>query len=495
VCADCGGENRPTAFFCAHCGVGIELLLPPESDELVNVRLGPLLRGAVWGGILAIVLVMGLLKGASMLAARGLWPGWTHFPLHFQVVQWVGLPLAFLLLSTALLYRRAGRQGLHRSYPRMVGGGLWGLALAGSCALWSPAFALLVLFVAVPFLAARFGLGLLTPWWPVYRLAGWSGGLALLAVVLAASGGGGWPFNRAETVTALHFAPAADSPLWVGTDRGRIIEIPADDVPVTRWRAKRSGQVTDLLADGSTLYAAVFGQGLVALGPDGPLEFTGPPDQTCRRLLQCAGELQAVSLQGVWRQSAEGDWHLERYTGEQAPASTVPEAGGLVPVAVAMDPFDCRHLLIALWGAGVFATFDHGATLAAQALPKNPTGLAFHPNVPGTLAVLATSRLLLYRAGHEAGELLLEVSEQGDAWSALAFAPDGEALLVASAEGVRRVPLDGGKAELLPGSPEGVTVLAVGPGGVAGAVGGEVWRAGANGRGWRVANLPPKEKH
>jgi hypothetical protein len=125
--------------------------------------------GAAVGLVVAALLwhvLLAVLRGSDDLAAAAALLG---------VFLWRGVPLLLAASASALVVRCGRRLGMPGSFPRGLLGSVWivGLGVVASAWMGEAALAGAVLFS--PLAAARLGLGLFQPWWPLRRLIAASG--------------------------------------------------------------------------------------------------------------------------------------------------------------------------------------------------------------------------------------------------------------------------------------------------------------------------------
>jgi hypothetical protein len=164
--------------------MGLQLLIPPASDpgrDLValDAPVGQLYLhgalGATLGMVAAAALwhaMLGWLRGTDDLAAAA---------AVLEVFLWRGVPLLLAAVSALMVVRCGRRLGLVGSSVRAVLGGVWMVGLGVAVSGWMGDAAVFAACVFSPLAAARLGLGLFQPWWPLRRL------VAVSALVVAMS--------------------------------------------------------------------------------------------------------------------------------------------------------------------------------------------------------------------------------------------------------------------------------------------------------------------
>lgn len=505
VCADCGTANRPTAFFCYQCGIGLELLLAPEGDRLLNVRVGPLLRAATVGGFAAVVVQMLSLSLLSRLASADIPPFNKTYHLYARLSWFTTMPTLFLLGATLLLGWQARRQGIPRRTARLFGGGLWALTLAGVCALFSPGLGLLVLFLALPFLEMRLGLGFMTPWYPLRKLLGASATFVGLALLLAWTGSGGRvPFLERATPTALLHTEAG---LVCATDTGHLFRLSWEDFPPAGEAAPTlhpwlSGATVAGERTGIRSISNGTGAGDLLLGLDNDSVWRYSDTQATRVLIAPGTLLQAFTCQGrlrvltdlgtVYPADNSGEWLLATLTGSTVPLASLPSEHdqSILSYLKALPSDPCKFTVVPLLGIGFYTSRDGGMSFTSEKVPFLPHAVELSED--GQLMVGVDGEALHWGLrqgdGSWSWQRARHLRDKRSIYTGVALEADGQSALVGSSEGLHRFTLDGQSWEELPGAPREASHLLFTERGLVVAAPGTL--ALQDGTSWRRVRLP-----
>lgn len=392
ICDNCGAENRPDAFFCSHCGIGIDLLLPPGSDTLVSVRVGSLFKAGIFGGCLGIIFTMILAQTATNIPETiEQWFGW-GFSIVLSVFIWKVGPVFFGLGAALYLHWVAGRREIVSRFWLVLLGSLLGVLIAESIALWSGKLGLLSIFFFVPFLSARLGQGLLEPWWPGWKLAAWSGGLMIGSVFIFLFQRGYFERPNPNEILAFKTVPSSTGyELAFATRSGKLYGLTTDNTcrKIVEFDEKTSlGAIT---AYRGKLYAVLQNKGIWQIDPQ-----SGEGIQVHETRLSifslsaCQDRVYAASGDGFLSSNSDGtQWKL---VSQSEIKETVAQKEDIFPsfvfTAFDVDMKQCDRLYAAILGLGLYMSNDGGLNIERLQLNYLVTGLECHPLESGRYWVL-----------------------------------------------------------------------------------------------------------
>ncbi len=373
ICQSCGATNSPYAYFCSKCGIGLELMLPPGSDRLVNVDVAKLFKASVIGGVIGVLLTLITSRIGAYFAARTNWSVDSSFSILFSVFVWRVGPALFALGSSVSMYIKARKLGYVGSFWRTLFGSILALLATFLVAAWSGKLGFLALFLLSPFLAARFGFGFMTPWWPARKIALYGLGLTVISVGII-FGTKQIKMQRAISqtkITSMAFIPYDSDRLLIGTGAGELHQY---NIGEQNWQQDSPisfpAPLSDLLSmDAEHQLVATSGAGLyrLSLADKGTiLEDTNCSFIIGLRLCKDnqSPKIMAATEKGIIYKPlfSAVPW---RFLGSKAQGTNHdPDLPDLIPSAFEVDEYDCSHILLGVFGLGILESKDMGLTYA-----------------------------------------------------------------------------------------------------------------------------------
>ncbi len=320
-CSRCGTANTEEAFICSKCGMGLQIISVPGSDEMADCDFRALWSASLIGAVVTALFLPA--AGAFFLWIQKFIGGLPSSLLTSYVSFTIWHIGPFIVASGCgfAVYVKSKRMNVKVSLWKTIFGSIFGMAAVYSITLWAGRVAYLTAVIICPFLAARFGLNLLKPWWSSIKTFSSAFAVILLSLLI-------WRFEAlssverqkagepSQMITAV--AALSDNEFFIaGKNRklARILINPNELTPAIIDRAELPEYCIEFLEADNRVFGTTSAGSLYEVYPvASPAPCAAPPAEITELIcLKEAGEkiFLAGTLDGVYLSTdVRKEWSL-----------------------------------------------------------------------------------------------------------------------------------------------------------------------------------------